>query len=337
MSWRDLVERVTAAGEDRRRAARGQADRDLLAGGIDQLAIEQRDDAALVCAAGGRRAPAPAAARPAQRRRRRGRWRGAAAPADGRGAAIVATPIAPARFSASQRSSAVFTCDLHVVGDLHRRKRVHVHRDLAAEIQAGEIVPAGFGNRQAVADEHHRRFHRSVELAARAERRVLADDERLLPCRRARARAATAPARAAGCRVSPAAGIRSCRPASAQSPGTGSRRTRRPCRNPACRRCGPRVCRRPETGRAPTSSCLRTPGPGIAQRRQRPRPEDKPAGTWISWRRDSTKRASSVQASHPEDEIRCSGCPQKVPALPIGLGNGRIYAQNYPKLCWIDS
>ena len=34
-------------------------------------------------------------------------------------------------------------------------------------------------NRQSIADEHHRRFHRSIKLASRADRRVLPDDERL--------------------------------------------------------------------------------------------------------------------------------------------------------------
>ena len=95
-----------------------------------------------------------------------------------RGAAIVATPIAPARFSASHRSSAVFTCDRTLSETLTGGNAFTYTAILPRRSTSGEIVPAGFGNRQAIADEHHRRFHRSVQLASRAERGVLADDER---------------------------------------------------------------------------------------------------------------------------------------------------------------
>jgi hypothetical protein len=42
------------------------------------------------------------------------------------------------------------------------------------------IVPAGLGDRQPVADEHHLRFQRAVEFAAGAERGVLPNRQRLL-------------------------------------------------------------------------------------------------------------------------------------------------------------
>ena len=58
---------------------------------------------------------------------------------------------------------------LDVVRHLHRRERVHVDRDLAANVDTCEVVPSRIGDRQAIADEHHRRFLRSIQLAARIE------------------------------------------------------------------------------------------------------------------------------------------------------------------------
>ena len=136
----DLVERVAAAGEHGRGAARGQRDRQRLAGGVVQLAIEQRDRGLRRAAA----APAPALcrARPARRggtgpaRRRARSRRGAAAPAirraaGARGAAIVATPIAPGALQRQPPLVGGVHVRLHVVGHLHRRERVDVDRDLA--------------------------------------------------------------------------------------------------------------------------------------------------------------------------------------------------------------
>ena len=47
------------------------------------------------------------------------------------------------------------------------------------KIDAGEVIPFGFGDGHAIADEDHRRLERAVQLAAGAQRRLLPEDERL--------------------------------------------------------------------------------------------------------------------------------------------------------------
>src|SRR4029079_14559630 len=67
----------------------------------------------------------------------------------------------------------------HVVGHVGRRRRRDVDGNLAAQVQAGEVVPVRLRNRHAVADEHHRRLDRAVELPARGQRRLLPQRDRL--------------------------------------------------------------------------------------------------------------------------------------------------------------
>ena len=61
---------------------------------------------------------------------------------------------------------------LHRSGRVQRSRAVDVDRDLAAQVDAGQIVVLGFRHAQAVADEHHCRLHRRRQVGAAALRRV---------------------------------------------------------------------------------------------------------------------------------------------------------------------
>ena len=179
----DLVDRVAAAGEELLGAARVIVS-DTIWPACPAARVGQRRSPAGAAGA----PPRPAAPAP-RRARRRGVRRG---PAGGRGLGCVATPIAPAFFSAAHRSSAELTCDFTLSGHLHGASASR-RRRFCREVQPGQIVPASL--RESTA--RSRRTPSALRSGRRVRRARSEPPGRAaaLPCRCAPARASTDPER----------------------------------------------------------------------------------------------------------------------------------------------
>ena len=86
-------------------------------------------------------------------------------------------PIAPACFSAAQRTAADCACALSASGDAGRAAD-QVDHHLAAQILAGEVVDLQLGDLQAVADEDQRRLDLRRRIESHRERRIRAERDR---------------------------------------------------------------------------------------------------------------------------------------------------------------